>query len=121
MRVCGAFQKRISRVDSTQVVLATECYALRASVNTAIFASSSALPVPMSVLIVPQLEFEEENPENDCDNGRSKNPGHRGSDWLPVVRDHLFQEHTHLGRIFSLSKTELITLISWDFVKIFNR
>ena len=33
MRVCRAFQKRISRVNSTQVVLATECYTQRASVT----------------------------------------------------------------------------------------
>ena len=57
----------------------------------------SALPVPVSVLIVAQLELEEENPENDGDDGWGENPGHGGSDRLPVVRNHLLQEHAHLG------------------------
>ena len=57
------------------------------------------IPVSVPVLIVPQLKFEEENPENYCENGRGENPSHGGSDRLPVVCDHLLQEHAHLERM----------------------
>ena len=60
----------------------------------------SVLPVLMSVLIVPELQFEKDRPENDGDCRRGENACHRGSDWSPVVRLHLLQEHAHLRNLF---------------------
>ena len=60
----------------------------------------SVLPVLMSVLIVLELQFEKDRPENDGDCCRGENACYRGRDWSPVVRLHLFQKHAHLRKIF---------------------
>ena len=60
----------------------------------------SVLPVLMSVLIVLELQFEKDRPENNGDCCRDENACHRGSDWSPVVRCHLLQKHAHLRKIF---------------------
>ena len=73
----------------------------------------SVLPVLMSVLVVPELQFEKDRPENDGDCCRDENACHRGSDWSPVVRLHLLQKHAHLGKFLIVTrKIDSVTFFS---------